>query len=124
MTVVVVSGSRQYVVEQGQQIIVDRLTAEEGATVTLPIVFAFGEDEALKGEIEATVLKHQRGVKVRVTKYRPKSNYHRHYGPRQEETILIIGTGPAKKAKKTVTKEEATPKVKKVVSKKQVTIEK
>ena len=98
MTYIVESGSKQYTVEAGQKFIVDRLkTVAEGDTITLNLVYAYGTDSAATS-VQAVVLKHQRGVKIRVTKYLPKSNYHRQYGPRAEETVLEVVGGVSKKA--------------------------
>jgi ribosomal protein L21 len=103
MTYIIESGSKQYVVEPGQKIIVDRLkNIAEGAVIPLHFIYAFGE-HASATELSATVVAHQRGVKIRVTKYLPKSNYHRQYGPRAEETVLQIAGGE-KKEKKEVKK--------------------
>lgn len=90
MTLIVQSGSRQYLVEQGQKLIVNRLkNVEEGDSVELDVVYSFNEEAGKT--IKATVVKNQKGEKIRVTKYLPKSNYHRQYGPRAEETVLLIG---------------------------------
>jgi large subunit ribosomal protein L21 len=89
MSFIVQSGTKQYVVDYGQQIIVDRLKADEGAEVELQLVHAFGSDKAPK-KLQAKVVKHQRGPKLRVVKYKSKSNYHRQYGFRPEQTVLEI----------------------------------
>lgn len=102
MTFVVEIGSKQYLVEKGQKFIVDRLDAKEGSKIDLDLIYSFGED-AESSAVAAEVIMHQRGPKLRVTKYKPKSNYHRQYGPRQEETVLqITGTkiNPKAQAKK------------------------
>lgn len=89
MSFVVQSGTKQYVVDYGQQIIVDRLSAEEGDLVELQLVLAFGSDKAPK-KLQAKVVKHQQGPKIRVVKYKAKSNYHRQYGFRPDQTVLEI----------------------------------
>lgn len=96
MTLIVQSGSRQYLVEQGQKLIVNRLkNVNEGDTIDLDVVYSFGEEAGKT--VKATVVSHQRGEKIRVTKYLPKSNYHRQYGPRAEETVILIGEKKAEK---------------------------
>lgn len=89
MPVVIQSGSRQYVVSKGQTFVVNRLKKEEGSVVDFPVLYAFGQDKDLKS-IQVKVLKHQRGKKIRVVKYRAKSNYHKVRGFRPEETVLVV----------------------------------
>jgi large subunit ribosomal protein L21 len=89
MSVVVQSGSKQYVVEYGQKFIVDKLFANEGDTIDIEVVYSFGDDKVSKSA-KAMVVKHQRGEKIRVVKYKSKSNYHRQYGARPEQTILEL----------------------------------
>lgn len=89
MSFVIQSGSRQYVVDYGQKIIVNKVDGKPDDIVPVDLVYAFGGDEKAKS-VSARIIKHQRGEKLRVVKYRPKSNYHRIYGPRQEETLLEI----------------------------------
>lgn len=89
MSFVVASGSKQYLVDYGQQIIVDKLSANENDVVDLNILFALdGKNKSKK--LSARVVRHQRGEKIRVVKYKPKSNYHKQYGHRSEETVLEI----------------------------------
>lgn len=89
MSVVVQSGSKQYVVDYGQKFIVDRVEAKEGDTLELELVYAYGDSKGAK-TAKAKVVKHQRGPKIRVVKYKSKSNYHRQYGFRPEQTILEL----------------------------------
>jgi large subunit ribosomal protein L21 len=97
MTIVIQSGSKQYSVVLGQTIIVDFLKGvNEGDTVALDIIHAYGGDST--DGVVGIIQKHQRGEKIRVVKYLPKSNYHRQYGARQEETVLLITNGEAPKA--------------------------
>jgi large subunit ribosomal protein L21 len=89
MALVVKSGSQQFIVEYGQKIIVNKLETPENEEVNLDVLFTFGGDKTVK-TVKAKVLKHQKGEKLRVVKYRAKSNYHKVYGPRQHETVLEI----------------------------------
>jgi large subunit ribosomal protein L21 len=91
MSVVVISGNKQFLVNKGQKIIVDRLDAIVDSEIELPVLGAFEADGSQLKTIKAKVLKHQRGEKIRVVKYRAKSNYHKQYGYRHEETVLLIG---------------------------------
>ena len=89
MPLVVKSGSRQYIVNYGQKIIVNKLEVKENDTLDLDVLYSFGDDKSVK-KVTAKVIKHQKGVKIRVVKYKSKSNYHKQYGPRQSETVLEI----------------------------------
>ena len=119
MTIIVASGARQYLVTPGQHIVVNSLAGEIGDMVPLTFVHAYGEDESIK-EVGGKIIGHQRGEKIIVAKYKPKSNYRRRYGPRQEETIIEIVTGSVsvKPVAKKEPKAVETPKAKKPVAKK------
>jgi large subunit ribosomal protein L21 len=132
MSYIVESGSKQYIVELGQQIIVDRIQAEENQNVELKVVFSFNGSPEQK-IISARVVKHQKGDKIRVVKFKSKSNYHRQYGFRAFETILEItdpsgksvsSAKPAKVAKDDATETPKVPKTKKVAAAKTTTTKK
>jgi large subunit ribosomal protein L21 len=90
MSFVTKIGSKQYIVNYNQKFAVDRLNElKEGDNVDLPILFSFGEDSKLKN-LKAKVLSHTKGKKIRVVKFKSKSNYHRQYGFRASITILQI----------------------------------
>jgi large subunit ribosomal protein L21 len=119
MYAIVKTGGKQYRVEKGQKLLVERLRADEGATVTLePILvrsdeIAFG-DALAKATVSAKVLGHERGPKLRVFKFKPKRGYKRLNGHRQELTrleITDIATGGASRARaaKAAPKAEAAP---------------
>jgi large subunit ribosomal protein L21 len=105
MYAVVESGGKQYRVEQGSVLVVDRLKAEAGDKVALrPVLF---KDKEIvvdakgleKVKIEATVTEHLRGDKIKVFKYKPKKGYSRRAGHRAELTKLeVTSLGGAKKA--------------------------
>jgi len=89
MSAVVQSGSKQYIVEYNQKFIVDRLEQLEGETFELDVLFSYGDQKGLK-KLQVIVLKHQKGEKIRVVKYKSKSNYHKQYGFRPYQTILQV----------------------------------
>jgi large subunit ribosomal protein L21 len=119
MYAVVESGGKQYKVEKGTALLVDRLDAKEGDKVALrPVMFRDKEvvaapKELEKVKVEATVAEHLRGPKIKVFKYKPKKGYRRRAGHRSELTRLEVTElkmgGAAKKAaaKKPAAKEEA-----------------
>ncbi len=96
MYAIVKTGGKQYRVERGQRLLVERLPAEEGASVALqPLMYR--SDEAVfdaKGleqvRVTAKVLAHERGEKLRIVKFKPKRGYKRRTGHRQELTRIEI----------------------------------
>jgi large subunit ribosomal protein L21 len=93
---VIETGGKQYKVEKGTALLVDRLPAKEGEKVSLrAVLFRDGEvvtDSAglEKVKVEATVAEHLRGPKVKVFKYKPKKGYRRRAGHRSELTRLEV----------------------------------
>ena len=92
---VIESGGKQYRVEKGSTLLVDRLTAKEGDVVDLKPVAFRGKEMVLgkdleKVKVEAKVTAHERGEKVRVFKYRAKKGYRRRAGHRSELTRLEV----------------------------------
>src|SRR5919206_1905867 len=106
MYAIVKTGGKQYRVEKGQTLLVERLPDDAGATVNLePILFRsddvlFGDDLA-KVRVDAKVVEHVRGEKLRVFKFKPKRGYRKRTGHRQNLTRIevtdIVGPGGAKK---------------------------
>jgi large subunit ribosomal protein L21 len=96
MYAVVETGGKQYKVEKGTSLLVDRLDAEEGDKVALrPVMFRDGEvvlapQELAKVKVEAKVAEHLRGPKIKVFKYKPKKGYRRRAGHRSELTKLEV----------------------------------
>jgi large subunit ribosomal protein L21 len=92
---VIETGGKQYRVEKGSTLLVDRLSAKEGEKVDLRPV-AFRDKEMVLGKdlekvkVEAKVAAHERGPKIRVFKYRAKKGYRRRAGHRSELTRLEI----------------------------------
>ena len=93
---IVKTGGKQYRVEQGQSLLVERLPVGDGETVTLePLLFVDGstvvDGSELTGvSVTARVLAHERGPKLRVVKFRPKRGYKRRTGHRQNLTRVEI----------------------------------
>jgi large subunit ribosomal protein L21 len=92
MFAVVKSGGKQYRVEEGQELVVDRLDGEVGDTVELPVGFSADEGGFDLGEKNARVeiLDHLRGDKIHVYKYKPKKDYRKKTGHRQELTRVRV----------------------------------
>jgi large subunit ribosomal protein L21 len=115
---VIETGGKQYRVEKGSTLLVDRLTANEGELVDLRAV-AFRDKEMVLGKdlekvkVEAKVAGHERGPKIRVFKYRPKKGYRRRAGHRSELTRLeitdvkMLSRKPAARTKSSATRTAA-----------------
>jgi large subunit ribosomal protein L21 len=106
-------GGKQYRVEEGDSIVVDRMRADEGDKVELqPLLYADGDKSVLEpGElgritVSATVTGHERGKKIHGLKFKPKKGYKRRYGHRQDLTRLAISGIKVSSAKRSAKKQE------------------
>ena len=106
-------GGKQYVVREGEHLLVDRLDRDEGKTFQPDVLFLGGDgagELAPKASVTAKVVGHERGPKVRIGKYKPKSGYKRHTGFRASLTrIEVTGIG-GKQAAAPKAKAAAEPK--------------
>lgn len=94
---VVQVGARQYKVSPGDEILVEKLDAEAGSTVSLPVLMVSDDSGVTVGtptiegrNVDATVLKVEKGEKLIVFKYHPKKRYRKKNGHRQSYTRLKI----------------------------------
>ena len=101
MYAIVRTGGKQYRVEQGQTLLIERLPEPEGASVALEPLLVRGDDAVFdaaalaKVEVKATIIGHVRGPKLRVFKFKPKRGYKRRTGHRQDLTrIEVTKIGP------------------------------
>ncbi len=96
MYAIIKTGGKQYRVEEGQTLLVERLPDDEGAAVALePLLYSgddavFDSDGLSKVKVEGKVVEHLRGPKLRVFKHKPKRGYKKRTGHRQELTRLEI----------------------------------
>jgi large subunit ribosomal protein L21 len=96
MYAIVKTGGKQYRVERGQKLLVERLPAAEGADVQLePLMYRSDEaifDKAGLKDVKVTakVVAHVRGEKLRVFKFKPKRGYKRRTGHRQDLTQIEV----------------------------------
>lgn len=98
MYAVIKTGGKQYKVAEGDEIIIEKLNVEEGATVTFDEVFAIVDGENVKigqpkvegAKVTASVVKNGKGPKIRIFKYKHKTNYRRRMGHRQPFTKVKI----------------------------------
>lgn len=96
MYAIVKTGGKQYRVERGQRLLVERLAAAEGSDVVLePMLYrsqeaVFDRDGLADVKVTAKVIAHVRGEKLRVFKFKPKRGYKRRTGHRQELTQIEV----------------------------------
>lgn len=98
MYAVIETGGKQYRVSVGDELNVEKLEAEVGNTVTLDRVFAVEKDGFLAigtpvvpgAKVIAKVVEHGKGPKIRIFKYKNKTNQRRRQGHRQPYTRLAI----------------------------------
>lgn len=96
MYAIVMTGGKQYMVNEGDEFKVEKLPAEIGSEINLDVV-AVSDGTALKvgddakdAVVKAEVVGSGRGEKVIVFKYKPKKDYRRKKGHRQPFTKLKI----------------------------------
>ncbi len=97
-------GGKQYRVQEGQRLLVDRVAHEEGKTFHPTVLFVGGDGKAEfapKGtQVTAKVVGSALGEKIRIGKYKKRTGYKRHTGHRAQLTqieITAIGTKAASK---------------------------
>ena len=99
MYAIIETGGKQYKVQAGDKVRVEKLNAEVGSTVAMDKVLFVGGENATVGtpvvdgaKVEAKVLKQGKAKKVIVYKYKPKKGYHKKNGHRQLFTELEISS--------------------------------
>jgi large subunit ribosomal protein L21 len=113
MYAIVKTGGKQYRVEQGQSLLIERLPEDDGASVELePLLYVDGADVVDGADIgrvtvAARIVAHERGPKLRIVKFKPKRGYKRRTGHRQDLTRVEVtdiklakAAGRARAAKK------------------------
>ncbi len=97
MYAIIANGGKQYKVEEGDVIRVEKIDVEENASYTFEQVLAIGGETLTVGtpvvegaSVKATCLGQGRGKKVIVYKYKRKSGYHKKQGHRQAYTEFKI----------------------------------
>jgi len=98
MYAVIQTGGKQYRVAEGDTVKVEKLAADEGATVELDRVLMVADGENVTvgkpyvegGKVMATVKAHGRGDKVKIIKFRRRKHHLKRQGHRQWYTELTI----------------------------------
>ena len=108
MYAVIEAGGKQYRVQEGDVITVEKIKAEVGETVTFNTLLISAEGEVKVGApylnevVTGTVVEHGKGQKVIIFKYKAKKDYRKKQGHRQPYTMVKIealgGAAPKKEA--------------------------
>ncbi|MBD0381698.1 50S ribosomal protein L21 [Paenibacillus sedimenti] len=98
MYAIIETGGKQYKVQEGDVLYIEKLNAAEGEVVSFDRVLAVSKESGLVvgaplvsgAAVSAKVEKHGKGAKVIVYKYKPKKNYHKKQGHRQPYTKVVV----------------------------------
>ena len=98
MYAIIRTGGKQYRVQSGEQLRVEAISADVGSIVSLEEVLLVGTGDGVKvgaplvsgAKVQATVVSHGRGDKVRIFKLRRRKHYQKTQGHRQSYTELRI----------------------------------
>ncbi|MFD1886398.1 50S ribosomal protein L21 [Paenibacillus wenxiniae] len=98
MYAIIETGGKQYKVQEGDVLFIEKLEAADGESVTFDRVLAVSKEDGLvtglplveNATVTAKVEKHGKGHKIVVYKYKPKKNYHKKQGHRQPYTKVTI----------------------------------
>lgn len=98
MYAVIKTGGKQYRVSEGQTLKVEKIQAEEGASVEIDEVLMVTDGDQVNvgtpyvsgGKVTATVKSHGRGSKIEIIKFRRRKHHRKQMGHRQDYTELQI----------------------------------
>jgi large subunit ribosomal protein L21 len=97
MYAVITTGGKQYKVEKGARVEVEKLGGEIGAELELkPVLLVDGETvlatrrDLTNAVVKAKLVDETRGPKIDGFVYKPKSNNRRRYGHRQDLSVIEI----------------------------------
>ncbi len=97
MFAIIVTGGKQYKVQEGDVLFVEKLNAEENAEVKFEEVLAVSGDNFVTGKptvegayVTAKVVKNGKGKKIHILKYKAKKNEKKKIGHRQPYTKVQI----------------------------------
>lgn len=124
MYAVIETGGKQYRVQEGDVITVEKLDAKAGDKVTFDKVLVLNDGKEMKvgtpyldAGVTASVVENGKGKKVIIFKYKAKKDYRKKQGHRQPYTLVEITSIAGKAAPAAAAKEEAPVEEKKAVKK-------
>ena len=94
MKAIIETGGKQYTVTEGSEIFVEKLDVEEGKTVKFTNVLMLddkiGHPYVTGAVVTGEIVKQGKQKKIRIFKYRQKTNFHKKQGHRQPYTKVVI----------------------------------
>jgi large subunit ribosomal protein L21 len=94
---IVKTGGKQYKVAAGDVVKVEKLDAEPGAQIELPVALVVdgakvttAAADLAKASVTGEVLEHTKGPKIRIHKFKNKTGYHKRQGHRQQLTVIKV----------------------------------
>ncbi|GAA4661210.1 50S ribosomal protein L21 [Gordonia humi] len=94
---IVKTGGKQYKVAEGDIVKVEKIDAEQGSSVSLPVALVVDganlttdADKLAAKSVDAEILEHVKGPKIRIHKFKNKTGYHKRQGHRQNLTVLKV----------------------------------
>lgn len=98
MYAVIKTGGKQYRVQAGDLLVVEKLEGEPGANVAFGDVLMLGDGETITlgapivegATVSATLIETRKGLKVKIFKKRRRQGYRRTRGHRQHESVLRV----------------------------------
>ena len=98
MYAIMETGGKQYIVRQGDELCIEKLSAEAGETVEVSKVLALGQDSGITvgkpyvegAKVVLKIMEQGKGDKVLVFKYKPKKKYRKLRGHRQPYSKVVV----------------------------------
>jgi large subunit ribosomal protein L21 len=98
MYAIIETGGKQYKVQEGDVLFIEKLNAAEGDVVSFDRVLAVSKESGLVvgaplvsgAAVSAKVERHGKGAKIIVYKYKAKKNYRKKQGHRQPYTKVVV----------------------------------
>lgn len=98
MFAIIETGGKQYKVEKGNTLEIEKIEAEDGATITLDKVLLISDQSNLKignpmidgAAVMAKIVRQTKGEKLRIYKMKAKEHYQRTAGHRQKYTLIEV----------------------------------